>query len=248
MIGVILAAGNGSRLKESKGEQCCKILEKVSNQRLIEFALKNLVELKINKVLVVVGEHGDLIRQEIGNSYENMDITYIPQSSQLGLINAFVQALPYINNETVVFQLADEIFVEMKADAINQCLASATDFYCGITYEQSPDKIKGNFSVEIDSHGNIKKCVEKPTQIINNIKGTGFCIFKSAATDFLSTVYNEVENTPYDLCDFINLMTTNNICGKILEIAKKEFNINTMADLEEAQLFLKTNSGESAYE
>lgn len=239
MVGVILAAGIGSRFKESSSDQNYKILEKISGYYLIEYALENLVKLNINKTIIVIGEHGDLIKAAIGYNYKNIDIFYVSQSNQLGLMNAFFQAVPEINDSGVVLQLADEIFVDLKIDNIKECLNSFdADFYCGITYEANPDKIKCNFSVETAHDLTIKNCVEKPVTIINNIKGTGFCIFKSQAITFLKNNYNAIDNTPYDLCDFFNLMIAFGKIGKAFCIAEKEFNINTNEDLKEARNYI----------
>lgn len=239
MVGVILAAGTGSRFKQSSNENNYKILEKISGQYLIEFALENLAKLNIDETIIVVGEQGESIKTAIGHHYKNIDIVYVSQSNQLGLINAFVQALPFIKDDGVVFQLADEVFVDLKTETAKECLSSCdADFYCGITYETNPDKIKGNFSVETDNCLTIKNCVEKPTAIINNIKGTGFCIFKQEAIAVLKKNYNATSNFPYDLCDFFNLMITNGKAGKAFCIAEKEFNINTNADLEEARNYI----------
>ncbi len=240
MVGVILAAGDGRRLKNSSNEDCCKPLIKTNRKRLIEYALDNLIELDINEVYIVVGKEGDLIKKILGNEYNGLKIFYVIQQEQKGLINAFIQAIDLIGyDEHVVLQLSDEIFVDLKTELIKNCIkVEPYDFYCGVTYEDNPEKIKCNFSVEVDNKGVIRECIEKPAKVINNIKGTGFCIFNTEALQILKG--NNVSKTEslYDLCDYINHLIINNKKGLALHIAEKEFNVNTFADLFEAQNYL----------
>ena len=119
MIGVILAGGDGTRLKTSTGQDICKSLRKIKDKHLIEFALDNLIETGVEKAYVVVGKQGDLIKNALGDAYGNIAIEYVHQPQQIGLVNAFVQALNVINcDEPIILQLADEIFVKLNAEAI----------------------------------------------------------------------------------------------------------------------------------
>ncbi len=240
MVGIILAAGDGKRLKNSKNEACCKPLIKINEKSLITYALDNLVKLEINEAYIVVGKESDLIKADIGNKYENIKLYYIEQQEQKGLVDAFVQALKAIDgNETVVLQLADEIFIDLQSEAIKTAVqAENIDFYCGITLEENPEKIKNNFSVEINGNSLLVKCIEKPKEVTNNIKGTGFSIFSGKAQRIIKAVYEAKTYNLYDLCDCFNYLVALNYNGLAITVAKKEFNINTVADLIEAESFL----------
>ncbi|MBE6812034.1 MAG: hypothetical protein E7523_04040 [Ruminococcaceae bacterium] len=241
MIGVILAAGDGTRLKNSTGAENCKALTKINNKYLIEFSLSNLISMGITKVIIVVGKSGDVIRKTIGHAYKGLSVSYVCQPQQKGLINAFMEALSRFDGEDVVLQLSDEIFVDFKTDAVKVLSDEiGFDFYCGVTYEDNPDKIRSNFSIDADENAVIKNCIEKPTIVKNKIKGTGFCIFRKNTLKILKEIYDETANTPNDLCDFINYLTAQHKCGKAFCVAEKEFNINTAADLAEAVQFFKT--------
>lgn len=242
MVGVILAAGNGNRLKSSICDECCKPLIEINNKRLIEYSLDNLVDLGIDAVYVVVGKEGDLIKETIGEEYNGIKIHYTFQQQQKGLVNAFAQTFNELNNNDVILQLADEIFIDFKAkDIKNHFERMSYDFYCGITYENNTEKIKNNFSVDIDSDSIITRCTEKPSVVMNNIKGTGFCIFKNNTLRMLSNKYDEKDNFPYDLCDFINYLVSEDQKGFVFCVAEKEFNINTFDDLIEAQEYMFLN-------
>jgi glucose-1-phosphate thymidylyltransferase len=240
MVGVILAAGDGKRLKDSKNEVCCKPLIKLNNKSLIEYALDNLTQLGVSEAYVVIGKEGDSIKSAMGNEYKDIAIHYVFQQEQNGLMNAFVQALKAINSdETVILQLSDEIFVDLNTKSIKDALETDDfDFYCGITLEENPEKIRNNFSVETDSNSLLIKCIEKPQVVTNNVKGTGFTIFNGKTQKIIREIYETEPDKLYDLCDSFNYLIASDYRGLAISVAEKEFNINTLSDLTEAENFL----------
>ncbi len=241
MIGIILAAGDGTRLKKSSNEDCCKPLTKINEKSLITYALDNLVQLKIPEAYIVIGKEGALIKNVIGNEYKNIKLHYVYQQEQKGLMNAFMQALKVIDDsETVFLQLSDELFVDMKIEAIKNTVEMGKfDFYCGVTYEENPQKIKNNFSVETNNEALLVKCTEKPQVVVNNIKGTGFSVFNGQAQKLIKETYETNPDKLYDLCDSFNYLVESGFRGTTFLVAEKEFNINTLSDLTEAEIVLK---------
>lgn len=236
MVGIILAAGDGKRLKSSSNDDRCKPLTEVNEKSLITYALDNLVQLEVDTAYIVVGKEGDLIKTAVGNEYKGISLHYVNQQEQNGLMNALLEALNVMNcDETVVLQLSDEIFIDLKADSIKKTIENNEfDFYCGITYEEDTEKIKNNFSVETDNESVLIKCIEKPQVVTNNMKGTGFTVFSPKTLEIIKS-HIELK----DLCDSFNYLTETGYRGLALNIAKREFNINTIEDLEEAESFLK---------
>lgn len=239
MIGVILAGGDGTRLTMSTGQDICKSLRKIKDKYLIEFALNNLIDLETTEVYIVVGKQGNLIKNAIGDKYKTLNINYVQQSEQKGLVDALVQALKVIDpDKTVILQLADEIFIELKTEAIKKELETKNfDFYCGTTLEENENKIKNNFSVETDSDSLLVKCIEKPQVVINNTKGTGFTVFGDKAQKIIKETYETNPQKVHDLCDCFNYLVANGYRGLALSVAEREFNINTASDLKEAESF-----------
>ena len=241
MIGVVLAGGDGTRLEKSTGQNICKPLRKISNKYLIEFALNNLIELNATMVYIVVGKQGDLIKEAIGENYKGLSIRYVHQPQQKGLVDAFVQALNAMNcEETVLLQLADELFLDLKTETIKSAVENKNfDFYCGVTTEENPEKIKNNFSVEADSNSILIKCTEKPQIVINNIKGTGFSIFNGRTQKAIKETYETAPQKVGDICECFNYLIDTGYRGLAFLVAEKEFNINTALDLIEAEKIFK---------
>ncbi len=241
MIGVILAAGDGTRLRTSTGQDVCKSLQKINDKHLIEFALNNLIDLEATSVYIVVGKQGDLIKKAIGDKYKSLNVNYVCQKEQKGLIDALVQALKVIDDsETVVLQLADEILVSLNTQAIKNAIVNEDiDFCCGVTFEENEEKIKNNFSVEIDDNSFLVKCEEKPKVVNNNIKGTGFTVFSGKMQKIIKETYLSTPDKVKELCDSFSYLMANGYRGLALMVAEREFNINTLSDLTEAESFLK---------
>ena len=241
MVGVILAAGDGKRLKNSSNTACCKPVTQINHKTLIAYSLDQLIALDIDEAYIVVGKEGHLIKEVLGDSYNGITLCYVNQSEQKGLIHAFVQALNAIPAEkSVVLQLADEIFIDFHTDRIKSTLKAAEyDFYCGITFEDDFEKIRTNYSVAVTEGFAITQCTEKPQIKINNIKGTGFCVFTDRTVQMLKNKYDKDKNSPCDLCDYVNRLIAEQYKGLALCIAQKEFNINTCSDLEEAARHLQ---------
>ncbi len=237
MTGIILAAGDGVRFNNSTGYECCKALNKINNMHLIEFALDNLVNLNISDCIVVVGAFAKEIKTALKENYKGIKLTYVEQPSRKGVINALMMALSVIDpDKKIVLQLADEVFSGFNIEEIKNNVEKAEyDFYCGITYEENVERVKNNYSVDADADMNLKKCTEKPETVVNNIKGTGFCIFNVSSLDYLKDIYDENKNTPYDLCDYLNLLVQAEKKGLCLCVAEREFNINTYSELVEAR-------------
>ena len=99
--------------------------------------------------------------------------------------------------------------------------------------------IKNNFSVETDSALLLVKCTEKPEVVIDNVKGTGFSIFNGKTQKLIKETYRLNAEKLYDLCDSFNFLVKSGYHGSALFVAEKEFNINTIADLTEAESYLK---------
>ena len=238
MIGIILAAGKGKRLMKDTGIDRAKALISIGGKRLIDYALENLHLMQVEKIYIVVGEHKNEVVEAVGDNYRGIPIAYVIQSEPIGLINAMSKVLPFCDTGAVV-QLSDEIFINPNTAFIKSFQNQNADFLCGIIHEQLPEKIKENYSLMLDENGFIIRTYEKPSQIINDMKGTGFCIFNKSCIDILKRVYSEEKNSPFDLCDFMNLLIWEGKKGKCFETAQLEININTKSDLDYATEVLK---------
>ncbi len=210
----------------------CKPLVEVHGKNLLSYALDNLLLLGVRQAVIVVGKYADAIKHVYGDVYKDIQLQYAYQEAPSGIANAILSAEPYINDDFAL-QLSDEIFLRLKP--MEAPFQFGADFAVGFVKEADDNKIKGNYSIDLDAQGRVLKCTEKPSTTVNHYKGTGFCFFRKATLNTLKAFYDADQNQPADLCDFINLLISKGSNGCILEIADAEININTEQDLQRAR-------------
>lgn len=232
MIGLILAAGDGTRLFGHSPEGGCKPLVEVNGKKLLSYSLDNLLLLGIEKAVIVVGRYKDWIEDVYGDNYHGISLIYAVQEKPKGLVNAILSAKRFIDDDFIL-QLSDELFVGF--DPHISYPDDNSDFFIGYVKEPDEEKIKANYSIEHDKNGKVFKCIEKPSVVDNDMKGTGFCVFKKRTIDLLAAVYDKETNRPNDLCDFINLLVDRSLTGRTFEVAEKEINVNTLNDYHHAE-------------
>lgn len=230
MVGVILAAGSGSRFIEEYGAELCKALVKIDGRPIIEYSLENLFHMQVERIYIVVGRYSDDIRNVVGGFYRSIPVTYVRQGEPVGLINALSKTLHYFDDDMTV-QLGDEVFLDPDISALRGEIAGgAFDFHCCITSETDVEKIKKNYSVDIDGAFRLLHCTEKPDAPQNRYKGTGFCVFSRACVRFLRDRYDPETNQPFDLCDYMNALIADGKKGKCFLLSGQEINVNTVTD------------------
>jgi len=237
MLGVVLAAGKSFRFSQSVGSETFKPLVKINNKTLLSLSFDNLIEAGVNEVVIVVSKNSSDVYDIFGNEYRSLKLNYVTQESPVGLINALYSALPLCDGD-IILQLSDEVFINPDIKNVIACFdKKRSDFAITYTVESDENRIRNNFSISVDDGSRVVKCVEKPTEIINNLKGTGFCIFSRFCLDYLKEHYSAKDNTPDTLCDFINELIAVGRKGIAVRIADEEININTQIDYAYAQKF-----------
>ena len=235
MVGVVLAAGNGSRFIEKYGAELCKALVKIGGRPIIEYSLENLFRMNVERIYIVVGRYAEDIRGAVGDAYRSVPVTYVHQESPIGLINALSKTLFYFDDDMTV-QLGDEIFIGADIPGLcGEIKSGESEFLCCITREDDEKNIRKNYSVELDSQFRLLGCTEKPETTHNMYKGTGFCVFSRACVRFLRKRYDQTNNYPFDLCDYMNELIAAGKTGKCFLLSGREINVNTVSDFNYAR-------------
>jgi len=101
---VILAAGQGTRMKS----EVPKALHSLAGKPMVQYAVEMAAQLISEKPLLVVGHGADQVRRAIGDQ-----VIYVEQREQLGTGHALLQARPLLEgrSETVLVCCADMPFL-----------------------------------------------------------------------------------------------------------------------------------------
>lgn len=242
MIGVILAAGKGSRISELNYPS--KTLLKINGKTIIEHNIEYLISAKITDITIVVGHNKESIMNYIGSTYKSYPIKYVYQEKQMGIVDAIKQVRDNLGESTddFIMLLGDELFTSLDLKTMIDCFYkfSATALV-GVVKENNSNNISKSYTIDFDESNNIRYMVEKPKYCFNLYKGTGCCIFNKHMLDIIDNVRYNYERSQYEMVDWILSAKTNlkNAVIKIFELSGSEININTVDDYREAEKIFK---------
>lgn len=110
MIGVILAAGDGTRLAPLTNNRP-KPLVPVLGRPLIEHTINSFVQAGIRELVIVIGYRGEMIAREIGDgSRYGLKVSYAPNPCyEGGNGTSLYAARPFLADEAFVLAMADHM-------------------------------------------------------------------------------------------------------------------------------------------
>ncbi len=199
MRAIIPVAGVGTRLRPHT-YTLPKVLLNVAGKPILAHILDELQEQGINKVTIITGYMGKLVKEYVNDRYD-MEVDFVKQEKQLGLGHAIWTAKDTFNGDPLLVILGDTIFdVDLK-------LAFATgNSSLGVKSVEDPRR----FGVVIKDGGKIKKLIEKPEKPVSNLALVGIYYLKNADL-FKSCLEEIIDNDiktrgEYQLTDALQLM------------------------------------------
>ena len=202
MKAVVLAAGQGTRLRPLT-DDTPKVLVEVDYTPLIEYAFDSLIDVGVDKFVVVVGYKKEQSMERYDDEYRDIPITYAHQREQLGLAHALLTAEPYVD-EAFVLMLGDNIFRGNLGDVVNRQAEERAD--AAFLVEEVPMEEASRYGVcDTNEHGEIVRVVEKPDDPPSNLVMTGFYTFTPAIFHACHLVQPS-DRGEYELPDAIDLL------------------------------------------
>jgi dTDP-glucose pyrophosphorylase len=241
MKALILAGGRGSRIDEiSSSMNKCMI--KIEGKHAIEYSLDCVAETSIDEIIIVVGYRAEEIINYFGNRYRTKRISYVIQWEQKGLVHAIECAKEEIAGHDFMLLFGDEIMLNPKHQEMLDAFQEEDAFaLCGILQVDNKDLIKRTYTLMHDATGQIFRLIEKPRQPLNDLMGTGDCVFANAIFDYIEeTPIHHTRNEK----DFPGLIQCAIDGGKLVRsflICDKYANINSIEDVRYAESFMRFN-------
>jgi len=199
MIGVILAAGEGNRLRPFT-EDMPKVMLPVGNKPIVEYLIESLRRCGIREIVLVVGYKKERIMEYFGDGKGwNVNIKYVFQDKQIGTGHALLQAEKHVEEEEFLVLPGDNI---IDSESLRLLIESEGP---SIMVEKSDSPSKYGV-VDIDGEI-VKGILEKPSIEERAIVSTGVYKLKKEIFDVLRNLVRDGRNR---LTDTIN------------EIAKEE--------------------------
>lgn len=120
---VILAAGQGTRMRSAKP----KVLHKIADRALLHHVYDTSRQLENNSVVIVYGHGGELVKEQL----QSLDTHWVEQKQQLGTGHAVQQAEEYINADDTVLILYGDVPL-LKKTTIAKLLESVSQTAIGL--------------------------------------------------------------------------------------------------------------------
>ena len=181
VVGVVLAAGTGSRLGPL-GEAYPKTVLPVANMPLITHHLRLLSRLGVRRAFVIVGHHAERVERALANAErDGLDVQLVRQPAPLGSAHALASIRTELRTPFLVL-LGDYYFVAGEPEVMLQRLARGES---AIAVKREPEArlVREACAVETGTDGRVLGIVEKPTQPRTDLKGCGFYALVPEALD-----------------------------------------------------------------
>lgn len=200
MKAVIPAAGIGTRLRPHTLNKP-KALLPVAGKPILAHIVDDLAAAGIDGFVIIVGFHGDAVREWFTAERPDLDISYIEQERRLGLGHAVWTARDALGREPFFCILGDTI---LKADYA--ALLACPDNLIAVREVADPRR----FGVVIMAGDRVTGFVEKPAQPPSNLAIVGAYLFRDAPRLWagLDRVVREDRRTrgEYQLTDGLQFM------------------------------------------
>ena len=187
--GIILAAGKGTRLMPAT-IPASKPLLPLYDKPMIYYPLETLIRLGIKDILFIVQKDDLLIfKKTFGSGSDvGLNFSYEIQNVQRGIADAYFIADKYLDGNSSVLALSDNIFLGKKYfDYANSALLKMQDVGGSVFGLPVPDPEKFGV-IELDENNNIIGIEEKPSKPKSNLIIPGFYFFDSDASEYAKTL------------------------------------------------------------
>lgn len=228
MQGVVLAAGEGTRL-ESRTADKPKGLVEVAGRPLLDHCFSALASIGVDELVVVVGYHAEAIIDRYGDVYEDIPITYVHQRERLGLAHALLQAEPYVDDDFVLLNGDNVLRANLEAVLERHREAGATVTLLVETV--TPEAARETGVLSIDEDGEVTGLVEKPSDPPSTLVTTGFFVFSPVVFHACHLVQPS-DRGEYELADAIDLVLGAGHHIETVELDGWRVNVNTEADIQ----------------
>ncbi len=236
MIGVILAAGKGTRMEPFSTHYPKPILP-VCNKPLLHYQIELMKAMGIKKIIIVIGHLGHEIARSFGDGrYLGLKLEYVEQSETLGIAHALGKLEPYISSP-MLLSLGDVFLMTENIESMKEKMTkNDASAVLAVKQEEDPEAIKRNFTVLLNDEGIVKRVIEKPRHINTPIKGCGLYLFKQHVFDAIRRTPRTAMRDEYEITDTIQIIIDDGYPVMIADVVKWDMNVTFPADVLQCNL------------
>ncbi len=236
IIGVILAAGKGTRMSPFTSRYPKPILT-ICNKPILFYQIEMMKQIGIETFIIVIGHLGHEIAQTCGDGSQwGVKIRYIEQQETLGIAHAVGKLEPYITS-AFLLSLGDIFFLSNGLDKMfNRLKQNNAGAVLAVKREKDPNATKRNFSVIQDDSGRVRRVIEKPRYITNNLKGCGLYLFDQCVFDAIRRTPRTAMRDEYEITDTIQILVDDDLPVFAEEVIQWDMNVTFPRDVLDCNL------------
>lgn len=211
---VILAAGKGTRMKSSLP----KVLHPIAGRPMVQHVVDAAAALSPTNTVVVYGHGGERVRATVTGER----LCWAEQAEQLGTGHAVAQALPFLEEDTVLVLYGDVPLI--RPETLRDFVARVNDRTLALM-TLTLDDPSGYGRIVRDSHGHVKRIVEQKDasddeKAIREINTGILACSRRFLNDSLPKLSNSNAQGEYYLTDLIAMAVE---AGMDVAVAQPEF-------------------------
>jgi glucose-1-phosphate thymidylyltransferase len=184
MKGLILSGGKGTRLRPLTYTSAKQLIP-VANKPVLFYGIEHLVEAGVTDIGIVVGDTADEIEAAVGDGQRwGAHITYIPQTSPLGLAHAVKISRAFLGDEHFIMYLGDNILRDGVKDFVAAFDGAGANAQILAARVPEPQRFG---VIELDGD-RVARVVEKPERPPSDLALVGVYLFDANVFDAIDTL------------------------------------------------------------
>ena len=234
---VIPAAGRATRLLPET-QNAPKGMLLLANRPVLECVIDVGMQLPIARIVLITGDHGQIIREHFGTSYCGVPIIYVTQKEQKGLAHAVSLAEAHVRDLMLVIN-GDELYLNSRHSEMLRLLKKKPlDGVVGFLRTSNPDLIRGTYGMDLAEDGKVTRVVEKPSAPWNDVLGVGTWLLNCDFFHYFGRTPIHRVRLERDFVAVIQQMVDDGKAIYGMDLHGDYFNINTAEDKQKAELAL----------
>ncbi|MFG6150593.1 glucose-1-phosphate thymidylyltransferase [Halobacillus sp. B23F22_1] len=222
MKGLILAAGNGTRLRPLSNTKPKPLLP-VANKPVINYGIEMLYELGIREIgIVIQPDHKEVFKQHLTKN-KNIRFHYIYQKKQRGIAHAVKQAERFIGTDSFVLLLGDNLINESLEPLKEACKKKNTHGTVMVTKVARPE----DYGIAEILEGRITNVEEKPLHPKSNLAIIGVYLFKPTIFKAIHALAPSARGE-YEITDAIQWLIDHKYKVNYVKAERPTFDVGTM--------------------
>ena len=184
MKALVTAGGRGTRLRPITHTRN-KHLIPIANKPILQYALEYLADAGIRQVGIVVNPDYLEVEQAFGSGADfNLEITYIPQESPLGLAHCVKISQEFLEGEPFVFYLGDNMVVGGIKRFLDEFHARKSNCHLTLALVKDPER----FGVPEIQGDRIVAIEEKPRRPKSSFAVAGIYFYDGAIFEAVNAI------------------------------------------------------------